>query len=83
MEEVAAGNRLLSVYPNPAKDELIVTGEPWPVKMAIEFFDVTGRKVFETTSPASDKLTVNVAAWPAGMYVLKCGNAIRKFSVAH
>lgn len=84
VEQLAVDSWQLTVYPNPARDELIVYSPQFGVnKTNVEVFDVTGRKVFETTSPASDKLTVNVATWAAGMYVLKCGNAIRKVSVAH
>lgn len=83
INEAAVGSWQLIVYPNPATDELTVYAPQFTVyKSPVEVFDVTGRKVFETI-PSTDKLLLNVAAWPSGMYVLKCGNSICKFSVAH
>jgi hypothetical protein len=82
MEQLIEADWQLTVYPNPANDELIVAGSEWSAKGLVEIFDVTGRKVYEAM-PSSDKLILTVADWAAGMYVIKCGNNIRKFSVVH
>lgn len=82
VNELANEDWQLMVYPNPAKDEVIVQRQVTNSHPEIlQVFDVTGRKVFETNL-LSDKGIVRVSDWAEGMYAVKCGSSIRKLTVA-
>jgi hypothetical protein len=78
-------NTSFSVYPNPAKDLLMISGKASPNDEK-QIYDLSGRKVFQ--SVASDQssiingrtsFTIDVSSlWP-GIYFLKAGNEERKF----
>jgi endonuclease/exonuclease/phosphatase family metal-dependent hydrolase len=64
-----------SVYPNPVKDVLTVTSTEELNGSAI-IYDVTGRQVYNSQLSSN---SINVSQLPAGMYIIKIGNASRKF----
>ncbi len=72
----------ISVYPNPARDELRITSDKMQVT-SIEFFDVIGKKVFTpTVSQRSSEIVINISHLQAGVYFMristKGGETIKK-----
>ena len=62
----------LTVAPNPVRDRLTVTlsdGEA-PIPAQLHVSDLSGRLV-STVPVASDVVTLDASAWPAGVYVLR------------
>lgn len=68
------GNKI-TVYPNPVKDILTIETSGDVEASASEIYDITGRQVLREKSGT----TVNVAALPSGLYILKVGSATTKF----
>lgn len=65
-----------TIYPNPVTAELIVEGITPENDAAITIYDLTGRKMhFEKTNTH----TINVAALPSGIYILKVGDTFGRF----
>ncbi len=62
-----------AVFPNPASDKLQVVFEHLVLADArVSLMDLNGRNVLELSVPAgSQNLTLDVAALPAGMYILQ------------
>jgi hypothetical protein len=65
-----SGKLMLSVYPNPAKDLLYVSGLQKGDQ--IQIIDFSG-KVLQTLSSAGESMNVNVRALPSGTYILRAG----------
>jgi hypothetical protein len=65
----------LSIFPNPATDVFNITGA-WEAGAQIEIFEMTGRKVFETTTTAST-ITVATEGWEAGTYAVRIADGVR------
>ena len=71
-QEVAT-NSTIKVYPNPANDKLYIKLDNTMDGMAnVEFFDLTGKLIYNTTINAAIKLQMlNVSNIKAGMYNLR------------
>lgn len=65
-----SGKLQLSVYPNPTKDLLYVSGLQKGDQ--IQIIDFSG-KVLQTLSSAGESMNVNVRALPSGTYILRAG----------
>jgi len=63
----------LSVFPNPAKDILIIESSS-NEKQNLEIFDLTGKQVFAQTF--NDKTTIDISALNAGVYTLSVKNSM-------
>ena len=59
-----------SLYPNPAKDNIILCAPQLNVQPIIEIFDLSGKKLFQTTMK-SRQLEINTLPFEPGKYVLK------------
>jgi hypothetical protein len=79
LDELAA-NLNLTVYPNPADDRVIVTGN-FSAKAVLEVFDIAGRKMLEARAIAP-VYSINTAAWNAGIYILRIQGTERKLVIA-
>ncbi|MFN8154158.1 MAG: T9SS type A sorting domain-containing protein [Bacteroidia bacterium] len=65
---VETGSRRNVIYPQPAKDQLYLSGN-WSGKSIAKIVDISGRVLIETT--AGNLMTgLDVSMLPAGMYVL-------------
>ena len=66
---------LIAVYPNPAKDLLMVDLKSTNnADVQLEFFDILGNKISGTTVtlPSGLKqITVDCSSWPSGVYMVK------------
>jgi hypothetical protein len=80
----------LSIYPNPAKNELIINNLQFAIpdeKTNIEIFDFTGRKALSQlvsvrdsqTTPVANSLRIDISTLPAGFYIIKINNFTGKF----
>ncbi len=66
----------LIVHPNPVKDELQFDFAGADKNTTVTICDITGRQI---QSEKASHNTINVAALPAGVYLLKVGNHAAKF----
>lgn len=70
--ELISGSKLnqITLYPNPAKDNLIVNGLIQNQKILATIFDLTGKKMMQS-SLNSDQNSINITTLPIGTYLLK------------
>lgn len=61
------GDAKISLYPNPAKDYVSVSGIDGPT--TVEIFSLSGSQVIKET--VDNNSTVDVSALPSGMYLVK------------
>ncbi|MDP5172379.1 MAG: PKD domain-containing protein, partial [Bacteroidia bacterium] len=64
----------IEIYPNPAKDRLILSWQALPAKeMSIELFDLQGKALYrETIRPVGGSWPLDLSSVSPGSYVLKC-----------
>lgn len=68
----------LHVYPTVVHSELTIEGLS-QYRGPVQIFDLHGRLVKSITSPLNDdRITVNVAALPAGLYIIRVGRTVQK-----
>lgn len=60
----------LNIYPNPVHGGTFNVSGAWEAGANIEVFELTGRKVFETTSTQTT-VTVSTDGWEAGTYAVR------------
>lgn len=68
----------LTLYPNPCTDHLYVETD-FSSAQSIEVYDLQGRVVLRQESPSAQCSTLNVSALPAGTYLLRVDNYVRRF----
>ncbi|MBO75609.1 MAG: fasciclin [Flavobacteriales bacterium] len=66
----------LNIYPNPVHDGTFNVSGAWEAGANIEVFELTGRKVFETTSTQTT-VTVSIDGWEAGTYAVRITDDVR------
>lgn len=58
------------VFPNPSRNQVWVqTDQPWR-RATFTLYDAQGRKLWQRRDVSGDKMTLSVAAYPAGLYWL-------------
>lgn len=66
------------VYPNPVKNELVISGfQLSEQKNQIDIFDVTGKKIVEV-NPQTVNCKLKTANWQPGIYFLKLNGVTKK-----
>lgn len=70
VEEAPAKKSELQLYPNPANNNVQLTGIEKGT--SVEIFDLTGRVVFRDKA-LSDKMEIAVSKWNAGVYMVRAG----------
>ncbi|PBQ31409.1 hypothetical protein CNR22_06410 [Sphingobacteriaceae bacterium] len=83
--EKIKNNEALSIYPNPATNELIVNYKTLNEKISLQILDVGGKLVFE--SELSGASSLDISGMEAGIYFVKCINsnhtlAVRKLVIS-
>ena len=66
--EAIAGNSNITIYPNPATNELHIEGIDNGT--VIELYDVVGKKIHHATT-SNNKYSINMSIYAAGNYILK------------
>ena len=66
----------LSIYPNPVHGGTFTVSGAWEAGASIEVFELTGRKVFETTATQT-AVTVSTDGWEAGTYAVRIMDGAR------
>ena len=72
------GAKIYALYPNPAKDYLMINGENLG---NISVYNALGQVIFDTF--ATDDLNINTSDYQNGVYFVKIGNKVEKFVVTH
>lgn len=62
------GQELLTLYPNPASADKIFINSKNNLPKEIEFFNVLGKKVLQTTTLGKE---INISALTPGVYLIK------------
>jgi hypothetical protein len=71
LEEATGINLLLSVYPNPATDNLTLQVEHYSLdQLSYSFYDLNGRLLAENKI-VSNQTTITVSGFPSSTYILK------------
>jgi len=65
IDEVGSGKREVTIYPNPARERVTVSGLPEGSR--VELYDAMGRRINESTHQR-----INVSTIPSGIYLLRC-----------
>jgi len=66
-------SKVVSVYPNPAKDRITISGNISNDNLSAQLFDVYGRSV-KLYSQVSSDMQLNVSGLPKGIYILNLHN---------
>jgi photosystem II stability/assembly factor-like uncharacterized protein len=69
--EVQATTQDISIYPNPAEDELFVQNRNEFIA-SIEMYDEIGREVLSANATPSATSSIDIASLPSGAYFLVC-----------
>jgi hypothetical protein len=71
----------LRIYPNPAKDEIIIdNGGLKKENKHLQITDISGKTIGNFQfSTSNSQLIINVASFPAGVYIVKTGDFCGKF----
>jgi hypothetical protein len=70
----------MSVYPNPANDNLTISNCAENVPITI--YNIFGEVIFKQVKPAK-QLNFSVSDWSTGIYIIRQNNDIRKFIIQH
>ena len=71
-------NNLLKVYPNPAKDHVVISNISKGENISV--YDLSGKKLFQTKSPGNS-LNINTSYYKNGIYLVKVGEKTTKIIV--
>lgn len=71
----------ISIYPNPASTEVLITSGVFDGKTLLQVFDVAGRIMLEVW-PAMPVYYLNTSLFSAGVYLVKVQGAERKLVIA-
>jgi Secretion system C-terminal sorting domain len=70
VEETPTKKSELQVYPNPAKNNVQLTGIEKGT--SVEIYDLTGRVVFRDKA-TTNKMEISISKWNAGIYLVRAG----------
>jgi aminopeptidase N len=70
-KEIEELQQRLRLYPNPARDRIMVSFEDWPeIPWRIELLNMQGQLI-RTYEPSGTQVKINIASLPRGEYVMK------------
>ncbi len=70
VQEEAKDVKDVSIYPNPAKEKLIIDNGKVKIEK-LELYNVLGERVFHSIPNINQSITIDVSALPSGVYFLK------------
>ena len=77
VDEVADADNIISIYPNPGRNELNIIRSDESATI-LQVFDFQGRLILEQYL-GNGVTTINTEAWPTGLYLWKVGNETGKW----
>ena len=79
---VNQGDNFVIVYPNPAKDVVVIENVVGNAEhITINVYDTQGRLVLSETRPNATSYTLNITSLTAGVYYVKVGEMTKKLIV--
>jgi hypothetical protein len=70
-----------SIHPNPATDEIIITGA-FPPGITLKLFDVSGKLLMgKKLSPGDNNTRMNISSLTPGIYIMQAGKSNQKLFV--
>lgn len=72
-------NNLLKVYPNPAKDHVVISNISKGANISV--YDLSGKMLFQTKS-SGNSLNINTSTYKNGLYLVKVGENTTKIMVS-
>jgi photosystem II stability/assembly factor-like uncharacterized protein len=66
-------DRLIKVYPNPARDLITIGNETESPEIDLSLFDLQGRQIIKTHL-FKTALSLDISKFPAGLYFIRAGN---------
>ncbi len=70
----------ISIYPNPASTEVLITSGIFDGKTPLQVFDITGRMVLDAR-PVTQVFSLNTADFSAGVYMVRTMGAEQKLII--
>jgi hypothetical protein len=64
-------NQDIAVYPNPASNQVSVSGLTYGHNISVQLIDLQGRVINSENKTAAETVSVNVSSLPSGLYLLK------------
>ena len=59
------------IYPNPAKNQLLISDDSYSISRSYKIFDINGKMVAEIDKPSNQSITrINLLNWNKGVYSL-------------
>lgn len=81
-KEIEALQRRLKLYPNPARDQIVLSFEEWPeIPERVELLNIQGQMI-RRIKPAGIRIEINISSLPNGEYVLRMNTAAGMLSKA-
>lgn len=81
VKEQTGISQKLRVFPNPANREVFVETAPGAVGLPLVVFDMNGRQVHRQV-PTGNRISLQVAQWPTGIYVIQYGSAVSRLVIS-
>lgn len=73
--------KAINIYPNPAKNKLYITGDISTIKN-IRLLDLSGKLLWQkNNTPSSYSIEIDLPVLPAGIYMIKIGEVLKKLSI--
>jgi len=70
IKQIYTSNNSLIIYPNPTYGIIMIECEP---NSMLQIYNLSGKMLYQKTS-ASDKETIDLSAYPNGVYLIKAGS---------
>lgn len=77
-ELIASVDKEFKIYPNPAYENIYVSGDIEKVQVA-QILDFSGKVIYTEKNPFRNKKNISVQGIPTGMYMLKLDDQVKQF----
>ncbi len=73
----------ISIYPNPANNELFISFKDNTPEQTIKLLDMQGNLIQEKIRKTTGLIKINTSSLPQGNYIIKCGKFSKQITVVH
>lgn len=73
MDDSVFNKKEVTVYPNPAREKVIVTVKNNPIEK-VQLFNVLGQKIVDVEVNNLSEISLNVSQYDEGIYFLRINN---------